>query len=625
MKKLITLLMLGGSALLTNSANAQQPQHEWTSTFNITSSNVSDNNVYAITSDRYGNLYAYMHTSENLSFNNGNLLYNVATPGIAEYFIVKYNKDGVALWFKKMDSDLYFYEAATDSAGNLFLAGRFSGTMDIDPGTGTVNITSTGGGSDAMIAKYDSAGNYVAHTLIPGQSWVETSALTVDHQGNVVTAGIFPGGCYMAKYNNALSTNLWNDAYQGGATINAISCAPNGDMYIAAELVTNGSVTFGSVGIVQNFVGNYSMFRGKISSAGVEQWGEVVSGGNVHFSKLQVVATGNGVFYSGLIPTPSFQETINFDDLGSAGADVLVTVATQFIVEYNEAGEFQNVMSLPGYGYDNFLQGDLFGNVYSSAMFYGQNVDVDPGPGTFNISSDNVQAVMYLIKLDSTFSLVGAGALGYYTDANRNRMSVNAFGDIYHLGAFQNTLDFDFSTGTANTTATTMMDGFLVKTTLCNISGGFSNQVTVAGGTATAAQAGAIYQWLDCDNSNAPIAGATSQSYTPSAAGNFSVVLSISGCHDTSACTYVDPLSVKNISALGNAVVYPNPASDVINIEHAEKGTEIALSDLTGKVLYRATIGEAKHTINTQAFTSGMYILTATTNGSTYANKVLIK
>jgi hypothetical protein len=44
--------------------------------------------------------------------------------------------------------------------------------------------------------------------------------------------------------------------------------------------------------------------------------------------------------------------------------------------------------------------------------------------------------------------------------------------------------------------------------------------VTNASGTLTANQAGATYQWIDCNNNNAPIAGATSQSFTPTTSGD---------------------------------------------------------------------------------------------------------
>ena len=58
-------------------------------------------------------------------------------------------------------------------------------------------------------------------------------------------------------------------------------------------------------------------------------------------------------------------------------------------------------------------------------------------------------------------------------------------------------------------------------------------------GTVSADQAGAEYQWLDCDNNDSPINNATSQAYLSSFNGNVAVEIDIDGCLDTSACIAV--------------------------------------------------------------------------------------
>lgn len=58
--------------------------------------------------------------------------------------------------------------------------------------------------------------------------------------------------------------------------------------------------------------------------------------------------------------------------------------------------------------------------------------------------------------------------------------------------------------------------------------------------TTLSTQSFAAYQWLDCDNNYAAIAGANFQSYTPSNTGNYAVQVTLNGCVDTSACMLVD-------------------------------------------------------------------------------------
>lgn len=67
-------------------------------------------------------------------------------------------------------------------------------------------------------------------------------------------------------------------------------------------------------------------------------------------------------------------------------------------------------------------------------------------------------------------------------------------------------------------------------------------------GTLTANMVGASYQWLDCNNGNAQIAGANGQTFLAPSTGNYSVELTNAGCKDTSLCinvnivpTYVNP------------------------------------------------------------------------------------
>src|SRR5690606_3645392 len=52
-------------------------------------------------------------------------------------------------------------------------------------------------------------------------------------------------------------------------------------------------------------------------------------------------------------------------------------------------------------------------------------------------------------------------------------------------------------------------------------------------------QGGATYQWLDCNNGNLPIGGATGQTYVPVVTGNYAVQVTIGGCTETSGCELI--------------------------------------------------------------------------------------
>ncbi len=71
--------------------------------------------------------------------------------------------------------------------------------------------------------------------------------------------------------------------------------------------------------------------------------------------------------------------------------------------------------------------------------------------------------------------------------------------------------------------------------------------VTQSGITLKANATSAQYKWLDCNNGYAVIAGATSQTYTPTSNGSYAVEIKQNGCIDTSAC-----YSITNIGVIEN-------------------------------------------------------------------------
>jgi uncharacterized delta-60 repeat protein len=60
--------------------------------------------------------------------------------------------------------------------------------------------------------------------------------------------------------------------------------------------------------------------------------------------------------------------------------------------------------------------------------------------------------------------------------------------------------------------------------------------VSLTGDVLTATATGLTYQWVDCDNAYADVPGETSQSFSPSASGNYAVIITDGSCVDTSAC-----------------------------------------------------------------------------------------
>ena len=72
--------------------------------------------------------------------------------------------------------------------------------------------------------------------------------------------------------------------------------------------------------------------------------------------------------------------------------------------------------------------------------------------------------------------------------------------------------------------------------------------------------------------------------------------------------------------------VYPNPASEVININSTKMlNAAITICDLTGKVVKTSTINGLTASVNTSGLNSGIYYVTITEGSSTSTQKVVIR
>jgi hypothetical protein len=109
-----------------------------------------------------------------------------------------------------------------------------------------------------------------------------------------------------------------------------------------------------------------------------------------------------------------------------------------------------------------------------------------------------------------------------------------------------------------------------------------NDSVSVTGAQLHCYQAGGAYQWLDCDNGFAPVAGANNQDYISSVSGNFAVAVTYNGCTDTSYCYDVILGGVADIND-ASLNIYPNPASSLVNFPARFANSEIKILDATGR------------------------------------------
>lgn len=97
---------------------------------------------------------------------------------------------------------------------------------------------------------------------------------------------------------------------------------------------------------------------------------------------------------------------------------------------------------------------------------------------------------------------------------------------------------------------------------------------------------GTTYQWIDCGNGNAPIAGATFVTYTATANGSYAVVVTKNNCSDTTACETVANVGLETLGSSLEVVLAPNPTSDFVKVMYTDlSDVTITVMDATGKIV----------------------------------------
>ncbi len=81
-------------------------------------------------------------------------------------------------------------EIICDPAGQIYLAGGFEDTTDLDPGSGIVNFISAGG-DDLFVLKLDANGKYLWARTFGGINSDRAYGLTYDAAGNIYVGGLF--------------------------------------------------------------------------------------------------------------------------------------------------------------------------------------------------------------------------------------------------------------------------------------------------------------------------------------------------------------------------------------------------------------------------------------------------
>ncbi len=566
---------------------------------------------------------------------------------------------------------------AVDASGNVYVTGDFNGVCDFNPGAGVDNMTSVGG-YDVFVVKLSSGGQFFWAKRLGGGSVEHSNAIGVDINGHVYTTGFFSGQIDWDPNSAVVSTSalgprdsfvwklnsagglLWGKNFGGP---NCIGQGTDLELDPAGVVMVIGQFTntcdFDPSAAVSNRTssGAYEGYLCALDIGGNYLNALTFGGtGNDYLEDLQFEADGT-MYIAGF-----FENTADFDpgpgvyNLTSAGWQDAV------IIKLNPFGSFAWARSFgnTGVDYGMCVDVDAAGNVYVGGKF-DLTVDFDPGAGVSNLTSAGVYDAfvnildsagnyleafriggagvdeMLCLHLDITDVLILGGKFQDGADLNPYNGTHNVYTDdqdgfIVRLGACINTVativetacgSYSAPDGNVYTTAGTYTATIpnvagcdsVITINLVNVSPPIDLTVSNNAPVLYAQQSGAIYQWIDCSNNNAPIPGANGQFYFVTMNGSYAVIITLNNCTDTSSCINVFNTGIEFNASASNFAIYPNPAQDFIKVSLPAQSI-VRITDVTGRVLSTETIPQ-DGMLSVQHLEIGTYFVTEVKTGRT--------
>ncbi|MEZ6048677.1 MAG: hypothetical protein R3C11_24495 [Planctomycetaceae bacterium] len=141
----------------------------------------------AIAIDAANNVYASGYFTGVRDFDPGPGVHNLDAGSANDGFLLKLNNAGNFIWATNLASDTGYVQISdlgVDSAGNVYITGAFSGTVDFNPGPGTAELTKTTT-TNLFVAKYNSTGAFSWVKQLHGDSDSFTPDMAVSGTGDV--------------------------------------------------------------------------------------------------------------------------------------------------------------------------------------------------------------------------------------------------------------------------------------------------------------------------------------------------------------------------------------------------------------------------------------------------------
>lgn len=378
-------------------------------------------------------------------------------------------------------------QVAATGTGEVYVAGTFSATVDLDPSTTDAHRVTPKGGSDVFVAKYSVDGDLIWVETLAGLADESSKRIAFDGMGNVYVAGTFSGAVDFDPSPNASAVRtaasggsafVWKldqngnfvaaGTVDGTSAVSGMAVDPAGNIVVGGTF--QGTADFNPDPNVTNNLtavsGSSAAFVWKLNPAGTFAWADAIQTTGT-MVPAAVAVDGNGFAYL----SGTFTGTADFNPSDSAKAQVAAgSTVTPFVLKLASDGSYlwsDTVRTVTPVADKtstvNGLAVDGIGNVYVAGTFAGV-LDFDPGNATTSLTSASSSLDGFVWKLDPAGALLYARRFGGAKDETVSDLSIHPSGDVYVTGTFTGIADFDPSSAVANLgSGAGTVDGYVLK------------------------------------------------------------------------------------------------------------------------------------------------------------------
>lgn len=411
--------------------------------------------------DEFGNIFVTGYFSGTVDFDPGPDVVNLTAAGSVDVFVIKLNPEGELIWARRIGGTGTDYgnSIVVDARGYAIIAGFFVNTVDFDPGSGTANMVSVDT-TDAFVLKLDPNGKFDWVRQFGGPDRQAAGNVTTDARGNVYVCGTYRG---TVDFDPGAGTQEMTPVGGGDVFILKLDWKGNltwaksiggtnndteddlivdadGFVYTVGEF--RGTVDFdpgpGTANL--NMIGTYSnTFVQKLDSDGNYVWAKQIGGNHFQYgNEIKISPLGD------LLITGSFDGTTDFDP-GPETFNLTANTYDIYVLSLTNDGNFNWVRHIVGTGNitdtGESLAIDKNGSIYVCGNFL-LSADFNPGSAVHYLTAAGSEDG-FLLKLDPAGNFVYARKMGGQYQDQARCLYLDPNGNIYTVGSFWGTADFN--------------------------------------------------------------------------------------------------------------------------------------------------------------------------------------